>query len=199
MSIIGTSAFERKRANALAAATLAATLGLGAMAAPLPALAAESDYNPSVGASKGTETSSTAEVAVPVTVDTTGGSWHIRGDENPHPNGSYVVTVPTSISFSGLNAGYATLSASYKTKVQGIIPDGKSVVASATYEGSPYKFTVNQGKKEFTAAEVSSGAEISMGGTYILGAESTDGISASVLVNRAGVFTGNVNYAFALK
>ena len=114
--------------------------------------------------------------------------------------GKYVVTVPTSISVSGIGAGSNSISAKYKVNVAGIIGKGKKVTARADTDRhqAPYMLTVSQGKTEFTAADISNGTTDVKGVLHINGSDSTDTLSTQQDVYTSDSVTGNVAYNFTL-
>lgn len=99
------------------ALALAAVIG-----SPLSAFAAPAV---NLGADNAIESSEqgTAEATVPVTL-TADGTWKDKNGTD-HDMGKYVVTVPTSISVTGIGAGSNSITAKYRVNVAGIIGNGK--------------------------------------------------------------------------
>ena len=173
------------------ALALAAAIGspLSAFAAPAVTLGADNAIESS---EQGT---ATANVPVTLTAD---GTWKDK-DGTDHDMGKYVVTVPTSISVTGIGAGSNSISAKYKVNVAGIIGNGKKVTARTQTDRhqAPYMLTVTQGKTEFTAKDISNGTQI-LGVLHINGSDSGDTLSTQQDVWYSDSVTGNVTYNFAI-
>ena len=173
------------------ALALAAVIGspLSAFAAPAVNLGADNAIESSEG---------TATANVPVTL-TADGTWKDKGGTD-HDLGKYVVTVPTSISVTGIGAGSNSISAKYKVNVAGIIGSGKKVTARAQTDRhqAPYMLTVTQGKTEFTAKDMSNGTTDNKGVPHINGSDSEDTLSTQQDVYYSDSVTGNVTYNFAI-
>lgn len=173
------------------ALALAAVIGspLSAFAAPAVNLGADNAIESSEG---------TATANVPVTL-TADGTWKDKNGTD-HDMGKYVVTVPTSISVTGIGAGSNTISAKYKVNVAGIIGNGKKVTARAQTDRhqAPYMLSVTQGKTEFTAKDISNGTNDNKGVLHINGSDSKDTLSTQQDVWYSDSVTGNVTYNFAI-
>lgn len=173
------------------ALALAAVIGspLSAFAAPAVNLGADNAIESSEG---------TATANVPVTL-TADGTWKDKNGTD-HDMGKYVVTVPTSISVTGIGAGSNTISAKYKVNVAGIIGNGKKVTARAQTDRhqAPYMLTVTQGKTEFTAKDICNGTNDNKGVLHINGSDSEDTLSTQQDVWYSDSVTGNVTYNFAI-
>ena len=173
------------------ALALAAVIGspLSAFAAPAVNLGADNAIESSEG---------TATANFPVTL-TADGTWKDKNGTD-HDMGKYVVTVPTSISVTGIGAGSNTISAKYKVNVAGIIGNGKKVTARAKTDRhqEPYMLTVTQGKTEFTAKDISNGTNDTEGVLHINGSDSKDTLSTQQDVWYSDSVTGNVTYNFAI-
>lgn len=173
------------------ALALAAVIGspLSAFAAPAVNLGADN----AIESSEGT---ATANVPVTLTVD---GTWKDKGGTD-HDLGKYVVTVPTSISVTGIGAGSNSISAKYKVNVAGIIGSGKKVTARAHTDRhqAPYMLSVTQGKTEFTAKDISNGTTDNKGVLHVNGSNSEDTLSTQQDVYYSDSVTGNVTYNFAI-
>lgn len=174
------------------ALALAAAIGspLSAFAAPAVTLGADNAIESS---EQGT---ATANVPVTLTAD---GTWKDKGGAD-HDLGKYVVTVPTSISVTGIGAGSNSISAKYKVNVAGIIGSGKKVTATAQTDRhqAPYMLSVTQGKTEFTANDISNGTTDNKGVLHINGSDSEDTLSTQQDVWFSDSVTGNVTYSFAI-
>lgn len=173
------------------ALALAAAIGspLSAFAAPAVNLGADNAIESSEG---------TATANVPVTL-TADGTWKDKNGTD-HDMGKYVVTVPTSISVTGIGAGSNSISAKYKVNVAGIIGNGKKVTARAQTDRhqAPYMLTVTQGKTEFTAKDISNGTNDNKGVLHINGSDSEDTLSTQQDVYYSDSVSGNVTYNFAI-
>lgn len=174
------------------ALALAAAIGspLSAFAAPAVNLGADNAIESSA---QGT---ATANVPVTLTAD---GTWKDKNGAD-HDLGKYVVTVPTSISVSGIGAGSNSISAKYRVNVAGIIGSGKKVTATAQTDRhqAPYMLSVKQGKTEFTAKDISNGTTDNKGVLHINGSDSEDTLSTQQDVWFSDSVTGNVTYSFAI-
>ena len=174
------------------ALALAAVIGspLSAFAAPAVNLGADNAIESS---EQGT---ATANVPVTLTAD---GTWKDKNGAD-HDLGKYVVTVPTSISVTGIGAGSNSISAKYRVNVAGIIGQGKKVKATATTDRhqAPYMLSVTQGKTEFSAKDISNGTNDSKGVLHINGSDSEDTLSTQQDVWYSDSVTGNVTYSFAI-
>lgn len=173
------------------ALALAAVIGspLSAFAAPAVNLGADNAIESSDG---------TATAKFPVTL-TADGTWKDKNGTD-HDFGKYVVTVPTSISVTGIGAGSNSISAKYKVNVAGIIGQGKKVKATANTDRhqAPYMLSVTQGKTEFSAKDISNGTNDNEGVLHINGSDSTDTLSTQQDVYYSDSVTGNVTYNFAI-
>lgn len=173
------------------ALALAAAIGspLSAFAAPAVTLGADNAIESSEG---------TATANVPVTL-TADGTWKDKNGTD-HDMGKYVVTVPTSISVTGIGAGSNSITAKYRVNVAGIIGNGKKVTARAKTDRhqAPYMLSVTQGKTEFTAKDISNGTNDNKGVLHINGSDSEDTLSTQQDVWYSDSVTGNVTYNFAI-
>lgn len=153
------------------ALALAAVIGspLSAFAAPAVNLGANNAIESS---EQGT---ATANVHVTLTAD---GTWKDKNGTD-HDLGKYVVTVPTSISVTGIGAGSNSITAKYRVNVAGIIGNGKKVTARADTDRKtgPYILSVKQGKTEFTAKDISTRTNDNKGVLHIIGYDSEDTLS----------------------
>lgn len=174
------------------ALALAAVIGspLSAFAAPAVTLGADNAIESSE--------QGTAEATVPVTL-TADGTWKDKNGTD-HDLGKYVVTVPTSISVSGIGAGSNSITAKYRVNVAGIIRSGKKVTARANTDRhqAPYMLSVTQDKTEFTAKDISNGTTDNKGVLHINGSDSKDTLSIQQDVWFSDSVTGNVTYSFAI-
>lgn len=173
------------------ALALAAAIGspLSAFAAPAVNLGADNAIESSEG---------TATANVPVTL-TADGTWKDKNGTD-HDMGKYVVTVPTSISVSGIGAGSNSITAKYRVNVAGVIGNGKKVTARADTDRktAPYILSVKQAKTEFSAKDISNGTTDTKGVLHINGSDSEDTLSTQQDVWYSDSVTGNVTYNFAI-
>ena len=173
------------------ALALAAVIGspLSAFAAPAVTLGADNAIESSE--------QGTAKATFPVTL-TVDGTWKDKNGTD-HDLGKYVVTVPTSISVSGIGAGSNSITAKYRVNVAGIIGSGKKVTARANTDRhqAPYMLSVTQEKTEFTANDISNGTT-NKGVLHINGSDSKDTLSTEQDVWFSDSVTGNVTYSFAI-
>lgn len=183
-----------KTAVKLAPAALAVVAALGS---PLSAFAAPAV---TLGADNAIESSEqgTATANVPVTL-TADGTWKDKNGTD-HDLGKYVVTVPTSISVTGIGAGSNSISAKYRVNVAGIIGQGKKVKATANTDRhqAPYMLSVTQDKTEFSAKDISNGTNDNKGVLHINGSDSEDTLSTQQDVWYSDSVTGNLTYNFAI-
>ena len=189
--------FKSKLGMVVPTAAMAVALGCSALA-PVAAMAAPvTTVGDSTSIESNDQNAATADVPVTIQAD---GTWKDK-DGTDHDMGKYVVTVPTSINVKGVGAGMGVdLSANYKVNVAGVIPENSKVTATATHDhhDSKWQFSVTQGKTEFTAKEISNGANDSKGVLHITGADSTDKFSTQQDVWYSDTVTGNITYNFAL-
>lgn len=189
--------FKSKLGMVLPTAAMAVALGCSALA-PVAAMAAPvTTVGDSTSIESNEQNAATAHVPVTVQAD---GTWKDK-DGTDHDMGKYVVTVPTSINIKGVGAGSADLSATYKVNVAGIIPQNAKVHATANTDrhAAPWIFSVTQGKTDFTAKEISNGANDNKGVLHITGSDSTDKFSTQQDVWYSDGVMGNINYTFALQ
>ena len=77
-----------------------------------------------------------ASAVMTANIDTIGGHWTDSGDAQ-HDNGKYVVTIPTSVGFTGVDVGAVDLTADYGVTVAGVIENGDTVTATVDYSQTP--------------------------------------------------------------
>ena len=155
------------------------------------------------------------EMSVPYTLDSTAGKWTDK-DGGTHDNGKFLVTVPTGITYTGIDAGHVDLSGTYDVTVAGVIRAGDTVTATQTPNG--LRSTVNdsadsglqesdrnignlvadftQGKKVWTAAEVSVMQDSDEGQAQVIGTTAQDTYRFHGDVRNANDFGGEVSYTF---
>lgn len=151
----------------------------------------------------------TYEGKIHLLYDTTNGGWQDPGEDpsNPddngdHDNGTYVVTIPTKISYENMNIGKVSTSDDYTVNVRGAIGDGQTVTLKAETgktlkNGSKEEITetTTQGKTTWTSDETYGGlnADGSLKGT-----DTTDNIKMEGEVTTSGVYEGSVAYTASL-
>lgn len=150
--------------------------------------------------------------------DTTGGNWDEPGEDpaNPddnvtHPNGTFVVTVPTKIAYDGMRAGIVSTSDDYTVNVRGLIAPDKSVTVSAESgnglangsQTGDITETTTQGKVTWSAEETygtvdgQPTTETNPDGS-LLGTNTTDNIKMTGTARTAGTYSGAVAYSAKL-
>lgn len=140
---------------------------------------------------------------------TDGGSWEDSGadvssesDNVKHANGTYVVTIPNSITLSKMNIGPVDQTINYIVNIKGAIDAAKSVYLTAE-TGNPVANgsnslteTTTQGKTTWTSKELY-GALNADGG--LIGTNSNDKIEVTGTALTLGTYTGTVAYTASMK
>lgn len=140
---------------------------------------------------------------------TDGGSWEDSGadvtsesDNVKHANGTYVVTIPNSITLSKLNFGPVDQTINYIVNIKGAIDAARTVSLKAE-TGNPVTIGLNsltetttQGKTTWTSKELY-GALNADGG--LIGTDSNDKIEVTGTVLILGAYTGTVAYTASIK
>lgn len=140
---------------------------------------------------------------------TDGGSWKDSGanvisesDNTEHANGTYVVTIPNSITLSKMNIGPVDQTINYIVNIKGAIDPSKSVHLTAetgnsiTNGSNSLTETTTQGKTTWTSKELY-GALNSDGG--LIGTNSNDRIEVTGTALTLGTYTGTVAYTASMK
>lgn len=183
-----------------------------ALIAPLtmatPALAATATGSQTYDSSKSSWSGDSADGKIKVYFDTTGGTWQDSGsdtsittDNGTHNNGTYMVTIPASISFEKMNIGQIDQTVAYNVTVKGAIPSTQTVTLTAetgnklTSGSSSLTETTTQGKKSWTASETY-GSLNEDGG--LTGTTATDSIEITGVANSVGKYAGSVGYTASL-
>jgi len=201
------------------AGALGATLLVGAYAQTPKALGAESGtqtYTTTDAAGTGAWTNpNNGKIDISLTSD---GSW--IDPDNPdttHPAGTYIVTIPTSETWSGVRVGGVNVNDDYTVNVKGALQDGKEVHLSATSgvdikkgdttitslaehtrQGSGTTGTeyTTSNYRTFTQAQAAANPDATtgaLGGTNV-----TDNIQVTGSIPSAGTYTGSVQYTATL-
>lgn len=163
------------------------------------------------GVQTGTQTFTTNDAGkIKLTYDTTGGQWQDPGpdptktdDNNPHNNGTYLVTIPTAITYENMAIGTVNTSDDYTVNVRGAIGSGKQITLTAQTNqllanGSrpdDIKETTTQGKTTWSADETF--GNLNTDGS-LSGTDSKDNIKMTGTAKAAGTYTGTVGYTATL-
>ncbi len=152
---------------------------------------------------------STYEGKIHLLYDTSNGGWQDPGedpnspdDNGNHDNGTYVVTIPTRISYENMNIGKVSTSDDYTVNVRGAIGDGQTVTLKAETgktlkNGSKeeIKETTTQGKTTWSSDETYGGLNVD---GSLKGTDTTDNIKMEGEVTTSGVYQGSVAYNASL-
>lgn len=188
-----------------------------AFAAPTAADAALSSDTQTYTTTDATGTGSwgTDNGKVQLTYDTTNGSW-TDDTGTTHDNGTFIVRIPTSIKYEGMNTGTVNTSNDYDVTVEGVLAPAKTVTVKAetgnavkgdNLLGSITETTTMKGTdtgntagaygtsnfRTFTADQVSA-----MTGDQVTGKTVQDNIAMTGTALSAGTYTGTVQYTAAL-
>lgn len=140
---------------------------------------------------------------------TEGGSWEDSGanvsdtnDNVKHDNGTYVVTIPNSITLNKMNIGPVDQTINYIVNIKGVIDAAKSVQLTAesgnkvSNGANSLTETTTQGKTLWTSKELY-GALNADGG--LIGTNSNDSIEVTGTALTLGTYTGTVAYTASMK
>ena len=139
---------------------------------------------------------------------TDGGSWQDSGanvsdesDNVKHDNGTYVVTIPNSITLSKMNIGPVDQTINYIVNIKGTIDAAKKVYLTATdgtltNGASQLNAKAVQGKTTWTSQELY-GSLNDDGG--LIGTNSNDQIQVTGTALNLGTYTGTVAYTAQAK
>lgn len=135
--------------------------------------------------------------------DESGADKTAKNDNFHHDVGTYVVTIPTAISYTSMPIDNVSTNDDYTVNVRGAINDGEKVTLTAdtgrtvSNEGTASQITetTTQGKTEWSVDDCygSENADGSINGT-----NSTDNIKMSGTAKTTGEYTGTVSYTAAL-
>lgn len=140
---------------------------------------------------------------------TDGGSWEDSGadvttesDNVKHDNGTYVVTIPNSITLSKMNIGPVDQTINYVVNVKGAIDPSKTVTLTAE-TGNPVANgsnslteTTTQGKTTWSSTDLYGSLNPDGG---LIGTNSNDKIEVTGTVLTLGNYTGTVAYTASMK
>lgn len=204
-----------KTAPAALALALALAMPAAAFADPVSATTDGVGYTSSTDVDqKYREVVNTDVTAV---VDSTTGTW--SDGEATFTNGSYVVTIPTTVGFKNVNVGKLDLTAPYDVNVKGVIGTGDRITCTVGYsqemsgalvgsntgmvggvgpysefsDGGQLNMELTQGKTSWSADEVSTLAE---DGETVIGTTGTDSLHFTGSVRSASTFQEPLAYNF---
>lgn len=171
-----------------------AAVAAAALAIPTPVLA---EGTVSGSGEFGTGTTSTTG-SVNVTYDTSAGQW-TDPNGGMHNAGTYIVIIPTAVSWSGMNIGTVSASASYDVRVCGVVDKSITVTAAADSAltdsaSDTITMAVSQGKTTWTADDAygtSTDGKIS-------GTVAQDTVTLSGTAKHMGAYSGKIAYTAAL-
>lgn len=149
-----------------------------------------------------TSDSTTTDGTITVTYDTTGGTWTDDTTGTSHTNGSYIVTIPKTISYTNMSIGTLSgVTGTYTVNVTGAIPTGDvvTVTAKATTNPTTGSDTITeevvQGKSTWTASDCF-GSEDTSGN--LTGTDGTDTYTLSGTAKECGVYSGIITYSASI-
>lgn len=196
------------------AAALGTPLGAFAEAAPITGEPAN-EVQSATSADDTLKEKATANVAT--LIDSTGGSW--SDGKNSHPNGTYIVTIPTRVGYKNVNVGKVDLTATYDVNVKGVIGTGDNITCTVSYnkvmngalrgadggllggvgpydsvDGGKLNAELTQGKTVWSGEEVSKLAD---DGNTVVGTSGTDSLHFTGSVRSATQFADSLNYSFS--
>lgn len=196
------------------AAALGTPLGAFAEAAPITGEPAN-EVQSATSADDTLKEKATANVAT--LIDSTGGTW--SDGKTSHPNGTYVVTVPTRVGYKNVNVGKVDLTAIYDVNVKGVIGTGDNITCTVSYnkvmngalrgadggllggvgpydsvDGGKLNAELTQGKTVWSGEEVSKLAD---DGNTVVGTSGTDSLHFTGSVRSATQFADSLNYSFS--
>lgn len=141
--------------------------------------------------------SDTTTGSVTVTYDTSAGTW-TDPSGGTHNAGTYIVIIPTSVSWTGMSIGKVSASASYNVQVCGVVNKAVNVTATAgsmaDSAGDAITMAVSQGKTSWSADD----AYGSSTDGKIAGTSTTDTVTLSGTAKHMGTYTGTIAYTAAL-
>lgn len=144
--------------------------------------------------------------AINLIYDTTAGTWQDPGadatdasDNTAHPNGTYQVTIPTLIKYTGMSIGLVNTSDTYNVNVRGAIPTGETVTLTAQTSQTLSTANGDGGITETTTQAKTTWSTDECFGTInadgsLSGTNCTDTIAMNGVAKAAGTYTGSVTY-----
>lgn len=197
-------------------------MAAAAVAGVTPVFAAEDEPKPTISTTRngfGTAGDNTNEENITykegnsntlhVSYDTNGGTWHDPGDDpakttdnGTHKNGTYLVTIPASISWTKMDIGAVNVNASYQVRVTGALESGKSVTLAATSaldlkngQRADVHAAIAQGKTKWTVDDAFGPQDGSINADGSLkGTNSQDTVTLTGIAKAAGTYAGDVTY-----
>lgn len=179
----------KKTVSALIAAVMAASIAM-----PTSVLAE--------GTVSGSDTfgsgSDTTTGSVTVTYDTSAGTW-TDPSGGTHNASTYIVIIPTSVSWTGMSIGKVSASASYNVQVCGVVD--KPITVTATPDtalkdsaADTITMSVSQGKTTWTADD----AYGTLTDGKVGGTTAQDTVTLSGTAKHMGAYSGKIAYSASL-
>lgn len=135
--------------------------------------------------------------SVTVTYDTSAGQW-TDPNGGSHAAGTYIVIIPTAVSWTGMNIGTVSASTSYDVRVCGVVDKSINITATAgsmaDSAGDTITMAVSQGKTSWSADDAyGSSTDGKINGTSV-----ADTVTLSGTAKHMGAYTGTIAYTAAL-
>ena len=141
--------------------------------------------------------------SISVSADTTGGTWASASDGTAHANGTYIVQIPTAVSWTGMNLGAVDASAQYEVRVIGGLAPGASITVSASVpsalaaaDGSASGLALSLEHSKTTWSADDAAGEITEAG--LSGTASAETVHITGEARIAGVFSGQITYSSSI-
>lgn len=141
--------------------------------------------------------------SISVSADTTGGTWASASDGTAHASGTYIVQIPTAVSWSGMNLGAVDASAQYEVRVIGGLAPGAAVTVSASVpsaltaaDGSASGLALSLEHSKTTWSADDAAGEITEAG--LSGTASAETVHITGEARTAGVFSGQITYSSSI-
>lgn len=143
----------------------------------------------------GTDTTSGS---INVTYDTSAGTW-TDPNGGTHAAGTYIVIIPTAVSWTGMNIGTVSASTSYDVRVCGVVEKSITVTAAADASltdsaSDTITMAVSQGKTTWTADD----AYGSLTDGKVAGTSAKDTVTLSGTAKHMAAYSGKIAYTAAL-
>lgn len=149
------------------------------------------------------DASGTVSGSIDVSADTTGGTWTNAIDGTAHANGTYIVIIPTAVSWSGMNIGAVDASAQYEVRVIGGLAPSAVVTVSASApsaltaaDGSTSGLTLSLAHSKTAWSADDTAGEITDAG--LSGTAGTETVRITGEARVAGVFSGQITYSSSI-
>lgn len=141
--------------------------------------------------------------SISVSADTTGGTWASASDGAAHASGTYIVQIPTAVSWSGMNLGAVDASAQYEVRVIGGLAPGAAVTVSASVpsalaaaDGSASGLALSLEHSKTTWSADDAAGEITEAG--LSGTASAETVHITGEARIAGAFSGQITYSSSI-